>query len=34
MEDDNKMDENVDKVLLMNTQLLEKDKIIEIMKKN
>ena len=33
MDDDNKMDENSEKFLLLTTELLEKDKIIEIMKK-
>ena len=34
MDDDNKMDENVEEVLLLTNELLEKDKIIVIMQKN
>ena len=30
MNDDNKMDQNVDKVMLLTTESLEKDKMIEI----
>ena len=33
MDDDNKMDENIEKVLLLNTGLPGKEKIIEMMKK-
>ena len=33
MDDDNNMDKNVEKVMLLTTKLLEKDKIIETVKK-
>ena len=33
MDDDNKMDENIEKFLLLTTELLEKEKTVETMKK-